>query len=543
MERAATYVRVSTEEQKEDGYGLAAQIYACEQYASGRFDMLRIYEDALTGKTADRPGIQQALADSDSFENLILLDHTRLGRTVEVSSHLRSEFERAGVVLHYVTGGGAYEPDSEAGILLNSIQDAMSAVDIIRMQSRLRQGRFMAAKSGSVQSGPRTPFGYEKERTPDGKITLTVHQTEAEFVLDVFGKFVYEGMSIGAIGRWLEDERVPRRFVPFPWSRHSVYYMLQNRTYIGDWYYGKTASVRGKIVKIPEDEWIRIDVPAIVGQDLFDRAQRKLAANKAKSNNKARHHYLLSGRIRCSECGDNYWGRATHSKGKIYLYYGHPYNECENRNHIRVDDLDSNIKSVIWEWSYDENSSWDDIMDIKSATDQIVEDQLDKVRADRAKLADKVAKARAELLDGLFDDDSHISADDVRDYIEKLGREDQVLAMKDDKLVTELKTDYIDLVVQQQDDLETMKVFDTLGADFYQQKEDEKNRRAESAKYHMLDDEANRVSPEFYTPEEWVELVQLFDVQVRVDRDKVLITCLAGERHLSVDRGKVLWRR
>lgn len=95
------YVRVSTQDQAEEGVSLAAQREKLQQYAT-LFDLelVAIVEDAgASAKSLDRDGLRQALAmlDNGQAEGLLVAKLDRLTRSVKdlgalLDSHFRSEF-------------------------------------------------------------------------------------------------------------------------------------------------------------------------------------------------------------------------------------------------------------------------------------------------------------------------------------------------------------------------------------------------------------------------------------------------------------------
>jgi hypothetical protein len=64
----------------------------------------------------------------------------------------------------------------------------------------------------------------------------------------------------------------------------------------------KRRSKRGTCVYRDPSEWIGVKVPAIVCQEVFDKAQERLRHSAERSRQPAVHH-LLSGLIECGECG------------------------------------------------------------------------------------------------------------------------------------------------------------------------------------------------------------------------------------------------
>jgi DNA invertase Pin-like site-specific DNA recombinase len=79
------YVRVSTDEQAVSGLGLAAQRAAIEAECARRgWTLVAIHEDALSGKTLDRPGMAAALAavESGAASTIVVAKLDRLSRSL-----------------------------------------------------------------------------------------------------------------------------------------------------------------------------------------------------------------------------------------------------------------------------------------------------------------------------------------------------------------------------------------------------------------------------------------------------------------------------
>jgi DNA invertase Pin-like site-specific DNA recombinase len=84
-EKVIGYVRVSTEEQSVVGVGLEAQREAIATECARRgWHLVRIEEDALSGKTLRRPGLQRALADCAAGEasGVVVAKLDRLSRSL-----------------------------------------------------------------------------------------------------------------------------------------------------------------------------------------------------------------------------------------------------------------------------------------------------------------------------------------------------------------------------------------------------------------------------------------------------------------------------
>jgi hypothetical protein len=94
-------------------------------------------------------------------------------------------------------------------------------------------------------------------------------------------------------------------------------------------------------------------VPAIIDQDIWNRAQQRARRNK-KLSGKRVNEYLLTSRVRCGLCGSNMMGRCVNLKGyKKYLYYvcqasrkDEIANKTCNLPAFRVDVYDA----MVWEY-------------------------------------------------------------------------------------------------------------------------------------------------------------------------------------------------
>ena len=156
---------------------------------------------------------------------------------------------------------------------------------------------------------------------------------------------VHEQKSIGEIVRNLNAQKIPTRRGAPRWDRATVWAILQNLAHVGKAAFGKTeATERRKLLRPirskaitprrsksahrdkPPEQWISIDVPAIVTRDVFDASKGQLARNKQLSQRNARgEQYLLQGLTACSRCGYAFYGKTVSKSaakgGARYAYY------------------------------------------------------------------------------------------------------------------------------------------------------------------------------------------------------------------------------
>lgn len=93
------YVRVSTDEQADSGLGLAAQRATVAAEAERRgWTIVAIHEDALSGKSLDRPGLAAALAAVEAGEagGIVVAKLDRLSRSLKDFALLMERAQKRG---------------------------------------------------------------------------------------------------------------------------------------------------------------------------------------------------------------------------------------------------------------------------------------------------------------------------------------------------------------------------------------------------------------------------------------------------------------
>jgi site-specific DNA recombinase len=154
-----------------------------------------------------------------------------------------------------------------------------------------------------------------------------------------------ERVSIGEVCRRLRQRGYVTRAGKPAWDRTTVWGILKNPAYIGTAAFGKTRigpmrerlrPVRGgaeqphrpySTYAVPEAEWLRVPVPALIESALFAAVQEQLVENRQRNRqNRQGQRYLLQGLLVCRRCGYAYYGktvsrRAAKGKRRDYAYY------------------------------------------------------------------------------------------------------------------------------------------------------------------------------------------------------------------------------
>jgi len=357
--KAIVYARVSTVEQGK-GYSLPTQLESCRAYAQEQtYTVVAEFTDHHTGTELDRPGLNRLrqYVASEEVDVLIVHDLDRLSREPAYQAIIEMELASSGVHVDYVLGQYA---DSPEGDLTKMIKSAISKYENHQRVERSRRGKIGRARSGYViATGARAPYGYIYISEPH-KGWLIVDETEARVVRQIY-TWLLEGQSCYAIARMLYEqhiltrgdlhEAVMKKEQPGAWSPSTVRRIVANETYKGIWYYGKTRrqKVNGKTVQrtTPKEDWIAVDVPAIIDEETWQRAQEMLAKNKQKATRNTRRKYLLRSLVFC-RCGRRWTGRYKNLLNRAY--YRCPVTEkerwmcsCDIPGGIRHDKLEEAI--------------------------------------------------------------------------------------------------------------------------------------------------------------------------------------------------------
>ena len=192
------------------------------------------------------------------------------------------------------------------------VEGAVASRERREILKRTQDGLLRRVKQGKF-SGGRIPLGYTLNRETG---MLEINEDEAPLVRMIFNWTVEERLSAVQIQERLAAMGAPtygqRRKMPgaaTKWTSAMVLSILKNETYMGKWIYGK------KSKRMRLEDRIVSTVPAILSEETFELARSARKSNRLMRPRNARYKYLLSGMVRCSNCGLAYCG-ATWQQGK-----------------------------------------------------------------------------------------------------------------------------------------------------------------------------------------------------------------------------------
>jgi site-specific DNA recombinase len=154
------------------------------------------------------------------------------------------------------------------------------------------------------------PLGYVlvevEKRGTKTKRTLAIDPVDAETVQLIFKLYLYGDGSSGALGvkevvKWL-NSRGYRTRKGKTFGTGTIYKILTNTIYIGEWKFNQMSSRTGK--RKPDDEVITTAVPAIIERHVFEQVRRQLHAQSPKvaAPRVTTGPILLTGLAVCATC-------------------------------------------------------------------------------------------------------------------------------------------------------------------------------------------------------------------------------------------------
>ncbi len=370
MRRAVIYARVSGDDSKYATSGIESQLTDCRKYAEQKgYQNIGEYFETPDKRTSGAdwlPEIESILrlAQQEAFDVLVVREVDRLARNRFKQMNIEIDLEAHGVEVEYVIG--QYENTAE-GRLLKGMVSEFAEYERQKTRERTRRGilRSVAAKNVTI-GGCNAPYGYDMAQE-DGRRVLVINETEANIVRVIFDLYANHLYSLQGIGEYLDEHKIPKPAkasnhkkltTKAKWSVGTIGRILNNETYIGRWYYRKTKRVKQldgtyRNMPRPRDEWMLIEVPAILPEPVFKVAQKRREANKRiKSKNRC-HTYALSGIMTCAICGNGISGITSFHNDKPYQYYRCNARHQAKRYGFKCENPQAKVAEVdaaIWQW-------------------------------------------------------------------------------------------------------------------------------------------------------------------------------------------------
>lgn len=301
--KAVIYARFSSDRQREES--IEGQLRECHEYAQKNgITIVHEYVDRALSASKDtekRLDFLKMIRDSakGQFEAVLVWKLDRFSRDRYDSAQYKHILKKNGVRVISAT-----EPISEGpeGIILEAMLEGIAEYYSAELSVKIHRGQKENALKCRNNGGV-IPLGYKLGADQ----VLEVDPVTAPIVQEIFKRYA-DGETIKEIQTDLNKRGLKTSYgQPFHYSAFST--ILKNRKYIGEYKY--------------QDVVIPNGIPAIVEQDIFDRAQMRRERNRrAPAAAKAEDAYLLTTKLFCGKCGKMMVGESGKGRaGRIYRYY------------------------------------------------------------------------------------------------------------------------------------------------------------------------------------------------------------------------------
>lgn len=337
---ALLYVRVSTEDQAREGVSLDAQVAECRRYAARQGWVLGTeYQDILSGKRDNRPAYQRLLADVRQMRAegrpavVVVAALDRFGRRLLERVRCREELRALGVTTHSVREGG------EVSDLTANVLAAVAQEEVRRLGERVRASNQHIRALGWHSVGW-VLWGYqwrdataEERREGAPMRVLEVDSDAAPYVREAFQR-VAAGEGLKAISAWLtglpSTARNGRAM-----GGTNIAKALRNPAYIARDHVGET-----DVLARPRMRW-----PALVDDATWYQAQERLDSHRRQPH-QATGSYVLTGFLRCPECGERMCGR-VYKSDRRYVCVGHTRGANASKPSCRASASGSRVEAAV----------------------------------------------------------------------------------------------------------------------------------------------------------------------------------------------------
>ena len=281
---------------------------------------------AISGADLDRPAInrlRQAVREG-RVDVVLIYDPDRLSRKLYHQMILAEEFEKQGIKLEFITQEMGTSPEDR---MFFNMRGLVAEYEREKIRERTIRGSREKARQGKVVNASSVAYGFRYNKE---KATLEEDTEKAQIIRMIFYAFANENLSLQRLAEKLKRLRVPTPRGGDRWRASTLGAMLRNEVYIGKLHqfrnhviepkFRRNPSAKNKKTSAalrPREEWITVDVPALIPVELFEAVQRKLKTNADLASRNTKRQYLLSGLLFCSQCGGRIGGHTMHG----VLYY------------------------------------------------------------------------------------------------------------------------------------------------------------------------------------------------------------------------------
>ena len=368
--RAGIYVRVSTDDQKDNGYSIDSQMRMIKEYCEkNNYEIIGVYDDAgHSGKNLMRPAMQKLLEDikDKKLDRIIAIKTDRLSRDNFDGFWLLKYCDQYDVKIELILE--PYDISTANGEMMFGMNLVFGQRE--RKEIGARTKRALDEMALEKIHPAKAPFGYTRNKDTGH---LEINELEANSVRRVF-QLCYEGKTMRNIAQILNQEHAYLNTKSGKWRTDRVEKLLNNKIYIGTFEFGKYKR-KAKDVLVVENY-----CEPIVDQNTWAGTRRTIKRNK--HGNYGQYVHLFNGIVKCPLC-DKFLSvsesfKEYKGKRKVYLHLRCKNSKCEGYGyHYNSKKIETALIRVLDELTAYMNGMDKQIMIANTTTNKEI-DKIDK---------------------------------------------------------------------------------------------------------------------------------------------------------------------
>ena len=387
---AVSYVRVSSTDQKKEGFSIPSQTKLLRAYAPGAsLRIVKEFEDDETAKAAGRTDFNKMLE--------YLRTHARTCKVilVEKTDRLYRNFrdyvtlDELDVEVHFVKENVILSKTSRSSEkFIHGIKVLMAKNYIDNLSEEVKKGHFEKAEEGIYPSIAR--IGYQNVVGPNKKRIIVPHIEIAPFVVKAFQRAATGRFSIIDLAALsATDGLVTRRGHKL--GKSQMHQILRNRVYMGQFTW------KGRI-------YDGIHEP-LVSRDLWDKVQAVIDGRGSKKLRRVKNDLAFWGVLRCGHCDCAMVGELK--KGR-YVYYHCSFGKGTKHDepYVREEVLRDRFAAALDILHFDEE--WvgllrEALQESRDDEQKYRDNAIAKLRTELDRLQKRIDDAYEDKLDGRID--------------------------------------------------------------------------------------------------------------------------------------------
>lgn len=358
VELAVEYARVSTKNE-EQAESCDNQILLCEEYVKAHNNIVVVgqyIDDGISGKSDMRPQYLEMIDRImvGDIRYILAKDCNRLCRSTEVSAYLNKICRKYKVKIIYTSSGSIYDPNDRNSRMVNGIKSVIDE-DYVYQQSEA--GIIAHHQKCKLKRLNATDVRYGYSWDYNNKC-MVINEEQAQYVKKMFEWYVFGGLGVSEIARKLARLGVYGERSGKIITAATISNRLSDSSYKGKFYINKKGSdlevgrdAKTRRFNRPKEEWVEVDGPAIISEELFELAQRVREERRQvydKSEEKSlqarfKGTHIFAGKVFCGDCGCQFQFRYA-DRAKTIGEYKDCFSKkkktldavCCNKNHDRI---------------------------------------------------------------------------------------------------------------------------------------------------------------------------------------------------------------